>query len=88
MAKRRGREQIVSILREVVASPQPVADLCRRHGISEETFYRCQRIFDEIKESEARQVSQFSAENAHLNKRLAERDQEWDALKRRLENKL
>lgn len=87
-AKRRKPEQIVNLLREAEASPESVAEFCRKHGLSEETFYRWRRTFGGLKISEARRLQQLGAENARLKKLLAERDLELDALKHWLEKKL
>lgn len=81
-------EQIINILREAETSEQPLAEFCRKHGISEETFYRWRRRFSGLEVSEARQWRDLAAENARLKKLLAERDLEVDALKLLLGKKL
>ena len=74
-------EGIINILREAETSEQPLAEFCRKHEISEETFYRWRRRFSGMDVSEAKQLRELAAENARLKKLLAERDLEVDALK-------
>ena len=81
-------EVIINILREAETSEQPVAEFCREHGISEETFYRWRRRFSGMDGSEAKHLRDLAAENARLKKLLAERDLEVDALKLLLGKKL
>ncbi|MBU9543368.1 transposase, partial [Burkholderia multivorans] len=38
--KRFTDEQVIRILREAESRDEPVKDLCKRHNISEQTFYR------------------------------------------------
>jgi putative transposase len=40
MKKRFSDEQIIRILREAESQDEPVKYLCKRHNISEQTFYR------------------------------------------------
>jgi putative transposase len=75
-------EAIINILREAETSEQPLGEFCRKHGISEETFYRWRRRFSGMELSEVQQWHSLAAENARLKKLLAERDLEVDALKR------
>jgi putative transposase len=86
-ASRHKPEQIINILREAETSTEPLAELCRKHSISEETFYRWRRRFGGLDLSEARRVRDLAAENARLKKLLAERDLELDALKLWVEKK-
>ncbi len=81
-------EVIINILREAETSEQPLGEFCRKHGISEETFYRWRRRFSGLEVSQARQWRELAAENARLKKLLAERDLEVDALKRLVGKKL
>jgi putative transposase len=43
--ERFSEEKIVGILREAEKGEKPVADLCREHGIAEQTFYRWRRKY-------------------------------------------
>ena len=64
-------EQIIGILREQEAGAK-TADVCRKHGISEATFYKWKAKFGGLEVSEARRLRQLEDENARLKKLLAE----------------
>lgn len=66
-------EQIVRILREAEQGKMPARDLCKRHGISEQTFYRWKARFGGLDIPDARRLKQLEAENARLKKLLAEK---------------
>ena len=64
-------EQIIGLLKEhhVGAS---AADLCRKHGISDATFYKWRSKFGGMEVSEARKLRALEDENAKLKRLLAE----------------
>jgi putative transposase len=64
-------EQIISVLREQEAGMK-VSDLCRKHGISEPTFYAWKSKFGGMSIPDARRLKQLEEENARLKKLLAE----------------
>jgi putative transposase len=64
-------EQIIAILREQEAGAK-TADVCRRHGISEATFYAWKAKFGGLDVSEARRLKALEDENAKLKKLLAD----------------
>ena len=64
-------EQIIGILREQEAGV-PVADLCRKHGLSSPTFYKWKAKFGGLDVSEARRMKSLEDENRRLKKLLAE----------------
>ena len=64
-------EQIIGILREQEAGV-PVADLCRKHGLSSATFYKWKAKFGGLDVSEARRLKALEDENAKLKRMLAE----------------
>ena len=64
-------EQIIAILREQEAGAK-TADVCRRHGISEATFYAWKAKFGGLDVSEARRLKALEDENSKLKKLLAE----------------
>ena len=64
-------EQIIGILREQEAGMK-VSDLCRKHGISEPTFYAWKSKFGAMSVPDARRLKQLEEENARLKKLLAE----------------
>ena len=58
-------EQIISILREQEAGV-PVADLCRKHGLSSPTFYKWKAKYGGRDVSEARRLKALEDETARL----------------------
>jgi putative transposase len=64
-------EQIIGILREQEAGV-PVADLCRKHGLSSPTFYKWKAKYGGLDVSEARRLKALEDENAKLKRMLAE----------------
>lgn len=64
-------EQIIGVLREQEAG-SPTAEVCRRHGISEQTFYRWKSKCGGMGPSEAARLKGLEDENRRLKKLLAE----------------
>ena len=64
-------EQIIGILREHEAGTK-TPDLCRRHGISDATFYKWKAKYGGLEVSEARRLKSLEDENRRLKKLLAE----------------
>lgn len=72
-------EQIVKILREVDKST--VADVAKKHGISEQTIYVWKRRFGGLEVADAKRLRSLEVENNRLKKLLAERDLEVEVMK-------
>jgi putative transposase len=64
-------EQIIGILREQEAGAT-TADVCRKYGISEATFYKYKAKFGGLDVSDAKRLKSLEDENAKLKKLLAE----------------
>ena len=64
-------EQMVHILRQG-DSGVPVAELCRQHGISEQTFYRLKKRFGDLGTAEVRELRQLREENRKLKQVVAD----------------
>ena len=64
-------EQIIKVLKEHELGAK-TADLCRKHGISEATFYNWKSKFGGMDVSEARRLKALEDENRKLKKLLAE----------------
>jgi putative transposase len=64
-------EQIIGILREQEAGAA-TADVCRKHGISNATFYKWKAKYGGLDVSEARRLKVLEDENTKLKKLLAE----------------
>ena len=84
--KRFTEEQIIAVLREQELGAK-TADLCRKHGISEATFYNWKSKFGGLDVSEARRLKQLEGENARLKKLLADSMLDNAALKDLLSKK-
>ena len=56
-------EQIIAILKEQEAG-RTTAEVCRRHGISQPTFYNWKAKFGGMDVSDARRLKAFEDENA------------------------
>jgi putative transposase len=68
---RYSEEQIVGILRESEAG-LATGELCRKHGISEQTFYRWKAKYGGLEVSEAHRLRQLEEENRKLKQLVAE----------------
>jgi putative transposase len=71
MKRRFTEEQIIGMLKEQEAGMK-TADVCRKHGISEATFYKYKAKFGGMEVSDARRLKALEDENAKLKKLLAE----------------
>ena len=64
-------EQIIGVLKEHAAGIG-VAELCRKHGISDATFYTWRKRYGGMEVSDAKRLKALEDENARLKKLLAE----------------
>ena len=64
-------EQIIGILKEAEAGLSP-SELCRKHGISDATFYNWRKKYGGLEVSKAKRLKTLEDENARLKKLLAE----------------
>lgn len=64
-------EQIIGILKEHDLGAK-TADLCRKHGISEASFYNWKAKYGGLEVSEAKRLKGVESENARLKKLLAD----------------
>ena len=71
--------QMVTILRE--ADTGPVAEVAKKHGISEQTIYTWRKRYGVMDADEVKRLRQMEQENARLKKLLAERDLEIEVMK-------
>jgi putative transposase len=69
--KRFSVEQIVAIVKQAEMG-MPVAELIRRVGISEQTFYRWKKQYSNLEVDQVRQLRQLQDENGRLKKLVAE----------------
>ena len=71
MTKRFSVEQIVTVLEQAELGLS-VAELTRRVGISEQTFYRWKKQYAGLETDQVREFKQLAEENARLKKLVAE----------------
>jgi len=79
-------EQIIGILKEAEAGGA-VSDVCRRHGLSGNTFYRWRSKYGGLEVNEARRLKQLEDENRELKQMVADVGLENRALKAALAKK-
>ncbi len=78
--KRFSEEQIVRILREAEKAQNTVAEVCKQHGISEQTYYRWKSKYGQMDIPDVRRLRELEKENVRLKRMVAERDLEIDAM--------
>ncbi len=86
MKKRFTEEQIIGFLQEA-ESGLPVAELCRRHGFSDASFYLWRNKFGGMNVSDAKRLKELEAENTRLKRLLAETLLENEVTKEALRKK-
>ena len=84
--KRFTEEQIIGILKEAEAGAKSI-DLCRRHAISEQTFYRWKAKYAGLEVNEARRLRTLEHENSRLKRLVADLTLDNQALKELVEKK-
>ena len=87
---KRGRfteTQIVSIVKEADAGAR-VKDICRRHGISDVTYYNWKSKYGGMQASDLKRLKETEAELSQYKKMYAELARENYALKDLIEKKL
>jgi putative transposase len=78
--KRFTEEQIIGILREAETGHKSIGEVCRAHGIAENTFYRWRQKYGGMQVSEVKRLRELEQENARLKRLLAESRLEIDAV--------
>ena len=75
MGKRKDSQQIQRLLRDAdrdLAKGLTVTDVCRKHGISGNTYYRWRQQFDRAQVDDARRVRELESEVERLKRLVAE----------------
>jgi transposase len=72
-------EQMVAILRE--ADRNPVAEVARKHKLSEQTIYGWRRRFGTLQPADVKRLRELETENAKLKRMVAEREMAIETLK-------
>jgi putative transposase len=79
--------QILAVLKEQEAGVK-VADICRKHGISDATFFNWKNRYGGMTMSEIKRVKELEEENARLKKMYANLSLEHEAVKEMIAKKL
>jgi transposase-like protein len=72
-------EQMVKILRE--ADKTPVAEVAKKHGVSEGTLYVWRRRFGTMEVADTKKLKALEAENTRLKRMVADRDLALEVMK-------
>ena len=72
-------EKMVRIIRE--ADKSPVAEVAKKHGVSDQTIYLWRKRFGTMGVDDARRLKGLEAENAKLKKLLVDRMLDIEVLK-------
>lgn len=78
--KRFSEEQIINILKESDAGMPPV-ELCRKHGISQGTYYNWKAKYGDMTVSDARRLKELEEQNRRLKKLVADQALDIQMLK-------
>jgi transposase-like protein len=75
MARRHKPEDIIGKLREaeiMLAQGSTVADVCRRIGVTEQSYYRWRKEYGGLKLDQARRMKELEKENARLRRAVSD----------------
>ena len=78
--KRHTEEQIIGVLKDAQAGIG-VQELCRKHGISDATFYKWRAKYAGLEVSDVKKLRQLEDENRRLKQLVAEQALDIQALK-------
>lgn len=70
--KRWSEEAIIILLREAEKTGDSVGEICRKHGISEATFYKWRQRYGGVEKTEVRRLRELEKENVELKTALGE----------------
>ena len=82
--KRFTTEQVIAKLREAevgLAQGQAVPEICRKLGISEQTYYRWRKEYGGLRLDQAKRLKELEKENSRLKKLVADLSLDNDILK-------
>jgi putative transposase len=79
--------QIVSTLKEADAGMK-VADVCRKHGISQPTYYNWKSKYGGLSPTDLKRIKELEGEHSKLKRMYADLAMKNEALKERIEKKL
>ncbi len=65
-------EQIIALLQQAERGETTIAEVCRTHGVTENTFYKWRKKYGGLQVNEVRHLRELEQEKARLKKLLAE----------------
>jgi len=80
--------KIIGILKEADSGAMTVQDLCRKHGISDATYYKWKSKYGGLDASDLKRLRELESENSQLKRMYAELSLENNALKDLISKKL
>lgn len=80
--------QIIGILREADSGVTTVRELCRKHGISDGTYYKWKSKYGGLDASDLKRLRELESENSQLKRMFADLSLENNALKDLISKKL
>lgn len=81
MKKRFTDEQIIGILREAETGTTTIKALCKKHNLTEQTFFRWRNKFGGLDVPDARRLKELESENTRLKRLVAEQMLVIDGMK-------
>ena len=72
MRKSRYTDQQIALALQQAEVGAPVAEICRKYGIAEQTFYRWKKKFGKLAPSEIKKLKQLEDENRRLKGLVAD----------------
>ena len=72
MKKQRFSIEQITVVLQQAEQGVPVGELCRKVGISEQSFYRWKKVYGGLQPSEARELKQLREENTKLKRLVAD----------------
>ena len=88
MKRSRFTEQQIAFVLQQAESGTPVLEVCRKMGISEQTFYRWKKRFGGLMPSEVRKLKQLQEENTRLRHLVADLSLDKEMLQEVIRKKL
>lgn len=64
-------EKIVAILKEAQSGTSSIQDICRKNGISGNTFYQWKKKYNGVEVAELKKMKELETENAKLKRLVA-----------------
>ena len=88
MKKSRFSEQQIAFILKQADDGTSVEEICRKAGISQQTYYRWRRKYAGLMPSEVRRLKQLEEENARLKRMVADLSLDKDILQDVIRRKL